>query len=316
MRTNTVPDYLNLGPIADPAEAAKKRKKKKIIILLTTFFVVVLAISMTALYWFTEQGKPQQRLYRALENALNVKYVNIKTTYHRDGTGNGTDIKTDSVMNLSDSSHVSSESTIDFARQIKRNGVVVDDKYSIRLIKLSELNIFVDSHSGETELSGLDKGKWIASKPIRGTISSRFEEFDTSAMIYGLHTIPTMGNYDNVLRGKIMDTIRSSDMYRAIDVLSRVTDEGSLTGVRIGVDRSVINKLNKMVSSEIGSEAVIEIPELINDTYYEDVILWIDNKDTIVEVNYRNGPNKDQISTTNKTVFTYLDKVNINEPGK
>ena len=311
-----VPDYLHMEPVVDDVELARKQRKKKRMILLIVISLITLVVGTGVAYWYIEQNKPQERLYRALESELSVKYVNKKTTYHKDGTGKGTNVEVDSTVDLSDLSNVSSESAIDFSRQIKRNGIVADDEYSIRLIKRAKLNLYIESYSGQTDLNGLDKKKWITSDPVKGNINSRLEEFDVSTIIYGSQLVPVMGNYDSVLRSKIMDTIRSNGMYKVIDTVSKDADGKSLTGMRIGVDRDAINKLNKTIATESELGVTYNLLRLINGTNYEDIILWVDNKNTIVEVDYRNGLDKDHIRITNKTVFTYLDKAIINEPNK
>ena len=313
---NNIPDYLGMEPVADPVEIARKHKKYKPILIFIIILVTILTASAAVAYWYMEQSNPQLRLYRALENALSVKYINKKITYHKDGTGKGTNAEVDSTVDLSDPSNVSSESVIDFARQIKRNGMVVDDKYTAQLVKLAKLNLYIESYSGKTDLNGLAKKEWIESDLTMGDIGLRLEEFDVSTIIYGSQFVPAMGNYGDALRSKIMDTIKSDDMYIVVDTISKDVDGKSLTGFRIGVDRGVINKLNKMIATETKSGATLRLLGLVNDANYEDIMLWIDSSDTIVGVDYRNGLDKDHIRITNNTIFTYLDKVTINEPNK
>ncbi len=311
-----VPDFLHLDPIADPVDTTRKRKRKKTIVFVIVILLVLLSAVAAAIYWYTEQNTPQARLYRALENTLSVKYVNKKTTYHRDGTGKGVNVETDSTVDLTDPSDVSSESTVDFSRQIKRDGKVANDDYRVRLVKLADLNLYVESRSGETELDALQEKKWITSDPKGGDVSSRLEEFDISTIIYGSQLVPPMGSFGDALRGKIMDTIKSDGMFKVVSVESKDVGGMSVMGMRIGVDRNAINKLSKMIAAEADSEATYNLLAPVNGSNYEDIILWVDDKDTIVGVDYRNGLDKDQIRITNRATFTYPDGVSINEPSK
>jgi len=310
-----VPEYLHMEAVADPVEFGRKRRKKRRVLLLVAIAVIILIAAAFTAYWYVEQNKPQERLYRALESALSVKYVNKKTTYHRDGTGKGTNVEVNSIVDLSDPSSVANESTIVFSRQIKRNGAIADDEYSMRLVKRTKLSLYIESYSGETDLNGLDKKKWIVGNPIKGDIDSRLEEFDASAVLDGTQLVPVMGNYSDATRSKIINTIKSSGMYKVIDTASKDVDGKPLTGMRVGVDRDAINKLNKMIATEAKTGVTHSLLKLVNDTNYEDITFWLNDKNTIVEVDYRNRlQNEDKFRIINSVVFSYPDKVDINEP--
>ncbi|MFZ2545323.1 MAG: hypothetical protein WAW80_05075 [Candidatus Saccharimonadales bacterium] len=312
-QNENIPEYLHMEPIVNTT-LSRNNLKRKIILLLAG--LILLGSFSAAGYWYIQQSSLQSRLYKAFENALSVKYVNEKTTYHKDGTGKGTNVEIDSTVDLSDPSNVSSESTINFSRQIKRNGAIANDEYSIRLIKREQLNLYVKSYSGKSDLNGLDKKKWIATNSPKGNIDSRLEEFDVSTIIYGTQFVPIMGNYDSVLRSKIMDTIRSDNMYKVVDTTSKNIGGESIVGIRVGVNRKAINKLNKMITAQTKSDTAHNLLGLINDANYEDIIVWINSKDTVVGVDYHNGLDKNHIRITNKKEFTYLDEANINEPNK
>lgn len=306
-----------MEPVINPADAAKVQKKRKHILLFITIFIITILASGAAIYWYLEQNSPQQRLYRAFENALGTKYVNKKVTYHRDGTGDGTNFIVDSSMDLSNPSSVLTESKIEFSRQIKRNGKVTDDQYSARIIKTTKLNVFVESYSGVTDLTGLEKNKWLVSELTKKNIPTSLEEFDVSMVIYGYQIVPAMGNYDGILRGKIMDMIKANGMFKVIDTTAKEVNGKSLTGMKISLDRTAINKLHKLIAAELGSEQTHALTALVNNTNYEDLTLWLDGKDTIVEVDYRNRlQNEDKFRITSSTVFAYPNEIKINEPNR
>lgn len=203
-----VPEYLDLGPIADPVVVAeRKKKRRRITLIVVGLLVVAVGIGLLG-YWLWQQNTPQERFYRALDSQMQVKYEARKVTVASKGVGNKATLKIDSQSDFSDVKEP--KTSISF---LTMNGASKDAQGKLVSIGIAErYGLFSAENNPSRELK-LSKDVWYKA-PDKGLVFDRI--FDTNRLAEQLNAsvgLPITGNFDASSREKIINTLKSGQMY-------------------------------------------------------------------------------------------------------
>lgn len=303
-----VPEYLDLGPIADPeAIVVKKRKKKLIYVLAASLLIAIVAVG-GYFYLSAQQNAPEAKLYRALDNNLRLSFVS------REVSAKSENLLVESSAE-SDFSKEGSPKTEISTRYLQRqdNGddrLVSDVKYSI---SSDGSYVFSIQSDPEGAYRDLKMKQWysaqfpaVGRKDIQYDIGMREESPLFQSTSQGL---VITGKFSDDQRSKLMDYIKANDIYQITGTRAWEKDQRQLTGYAVSVNVDKLNQLNGMAVDMLGAKQKFIVKNELDSS--QDIVIWLDKSEKIAEISYTGSKNKSSTDIEKTWTFGYPDTIHM-----
>lgn len=300
-----VPDYLGLAPVVDPTLASRKKRKKLFIAATAIIVIVVLAVGGVLVSAYLQQNDPQQRLYRALENAMSTSFV--KRSYTITDTN---PVKSSSVQAQTDfSDPANPKSTISASYKVTSSGE--EQKTDVDEIIDGAANYYSRVKASSKKLpANTSLNKWYQ-YPIR-SVNNTSVSYDTNqdesrVDINSSQGLMVMGNYTAAQRSQLMSTIQKNNIY----TVKETVDKDQLVQYTIILDKEGLNELNKQVVTIL---SLNQVKLTQSQTDNGKLSFVIDKQsDRIVKIIY--SLKRQDNSIYSKTIgFEYPSTVSVKEP--
>lgn len=300
-----VPEYLHMEPVADLVAVSRKKRRMRFI-LLSSVIVPIILIGLGALgYWMWLQNTPQEKFYRALEKQMHVNYVKRSIDLKKGGSSAMTVALTDTSNPI----QTKSDMTISEGAVGKTNFIVLDsNRYAVS----------VESASSEAAQGELQLNQWYDvpfHTAARKEVGYWIDEIGSPLILNSVQGLALIGNFSDGQRSRLMDYIRTQNVYRVLNVRTVVDHDIKLTGYNVQLSLDRLNALNKQAVK------LLELKQLftIQKPYpgYQEIVFWVSEATgMLTKITYNSGESKDKINTEQTVDYIYPDALSIKAPSK
>lgn len=303
-----IPEYLHMDPIVDPSIGAKKAKRRFVVVLLVLSLLIALAAT---LYWLFVLNSPEQRFYKALENALQTSYV---TRQYEIISKNGLGTETTNMKVDSDVSQPLAPKTnvIDYSyaktsqdgstQRIKGKTTIVGDQQALAI-------------SEEATKTNTPLNVWNLKTLNNITdLSNGLAQVESMPVLNSSQGLIVTGNFSGDQRANLIAEIKSQAVYTIVSTKKEAENGGSRTVYTVHFDSDKLNQLNKTVARMIGSSQLLtyQQPKWADQ---ETLLLSVDDKTNMfTEIEYTAGTEKRPNSFTKVITITYPKSLTITMP--
>lgn len=308
-----IPEYLHMEPIADPVIEGRKRSKRLLYVGLALLVVVIVALAGAFVLWYLNYNSPQEKLYRALANNLQISYV-VRDFKLRDATlllkENTYKVETDLSNPVEPKSHLTysdSRTSVD-GKKSTINGekiVVGKDEYYDKITGVET----------SQAIDGVVLNQWrvAALNSDTGAITYYYDGIDSLRGLNSTQGVVLTGNFSVEQRNQLISFIKANGLYGVVSAQTRLESGNQVTDYVVKLDVEKINQLNKKAVDLLGTGSYATLAKNKQDA--GDLHIVVDDKtDRISGIIYR-------ISKDGKTIFektvtmTYPDTLSINKPA-
>lgn len=302
-----VPEYLDLGPIADPAVVAGRKRRKSFLFLAVVMIVIAVATGAIALYMYAQNNSPQKRFLKALDEQMQVSYIERNIVVSKDDKSTAVNIRAD----MSDPKQIRS----DMAFTERSSGKVVSD---VKVLTLNDKRYMfqVKSVSAGEVLSTYSKGQWYSASfhaAGRSEVKYSIDEKASPLVLNSVQGLVLTGSFTKNAREQLLEYIQANDVYPISSEQTETDGSKKLIGYTVQLDLEKINALNAKAAQVLGLAQVFAAQKPYPK--YQKVVFWVaDRAKGFAKITYNSGEDEGSVSAKQEMTFKESSKVLIETP--